>query len=132
MNRYSQTTDNITVSVEPAFLEYQSVPYEEYYAWAYFVTLENHREDTVQLLNRYWKITDAEGHVKEVRGPGVIGEQPVLKPGASYEYSSGTMLPTDSGMMGGTYQMVDEEGKLFDIVIPTFSLDSPQRVAMAH
>ncbi|MGM0559581.1 MAG: Co2+/Mg2+ efflux protein ApaG [Pseudomonadota bacterium] len=122
---YSQTTGTITVSVTPYFIEEQSAPDENHYVWAYHVTISNEGTETVQLLNRYWQITDANGHVEEVRGPGVVGEQPVLEPGASYEYTSGAPLATPSGIMVGSYEMVTQEGEQFEVAIPAFSLDSP-------
>lgn len=123
--QYSQTTRSISVSVRPIYLEDQSSPTENYYVWAYQVRIENEGMETVQLRSRYWRITDAMGRVQEVRGPGVVGEQPVLKPGDSFEYTSGTPLSTPSGIMVGTYQMVTGDGESFDVAIPAFSLDSP-------
>jgi ApaG protein len=122
---YSQTTRDITVTVQPIYLEDQSDPSENRYVWAYQVRIENRGDSTVQLLRRHWIITDALGRVQEVRGAGVVGEQPVLPPGQSFEYTSGTPLPTSSGIMVGTYQMEAESGEVFDIAIPAFSLDSP-------
>ncbi|MBF0093703.1 MAG: Co2+/Mg2+ efflux protein ApaG [Alphaproteobacteria bacterium] len=122
---YSHTTRNITVTVKPFYLEEQSEPEDNHFVWAYRVTIENGSEETVQLLRRYWKITDAFGRVQEVRGAGVVGEQPVLKPGEAFEYSSGTPLPTPSGIMVGTYEMEKPTGERFDVDIPAFSLDSP-------
>jgi ApaG protein len=122
---YSKTTQDISVTVQPVYLDEQSSPDENYFVWAYNVKIENSGAGTVQLRSRYWKITDARGRVQEVRGPGVVGEQPVLKPGDSFEYTSGTPLPTSSGFMVGTYQMVNEAGEQFDVAIPAFSLDSP-------
>jgi ApaG protein len=122
---YSETTRSIRVTVRPIFLDDQSSPEDGRFMWAYQVKIENLGNATVQLRNRYWHITDASGRVQEVRGAGVVGEQPVLRPGASYEYTSGTPLPTPSGIMTGTYQMQSETGESFDVRIPTFSLDSP-------
>ena len=122
---YSETTQSIRVTVKPVYLEDQSSPGENHYVWAYHVRIENLSPDTVQLRNRYWRITDSFGRVQEVRGAGVVGEQPVLKPGDSYEYTSGTPLPTPSGIMVGTYQMESQSGEKFDINVPAFSLDSP-------
>jgi ApaG protein len=124
---YSQTTRELTVTVEPTFLEEQSSPAENQFVWAYRVRIENHGSQTVQLLRRHWRITDALGRVHEVKGPGVVGEQPVLRPGDSYEYTSGTPLSTPSGIMSGSYQMESDEGEHFDIIIPAFSLDSPHQ-----
>jgi ApaG protein len=91
------------------------------------VIIENQGPETVQLLSRHWMITNARGELTEVKGPGVVGEKPVLKPGESFEYTSGTPLNTPSGMMGGAYQMESESGERFDIEIPTFSLDRPNQ-----
>ena len=124
---YTQTTRSLTVTVEPTYLEEQSSPGDGQYVWAYRVRIENHGVHTVQLLRRHWRITDALGRLKEVKGPGVVGEQPVLRPGDAYEYTSGTPLTTPSGIMSGSYQMESENGEHFDIVIPAFSLDSPHQ-----
>jgi ApaG protein len=126
---YSQTTKSVTVTVKPTFLEEQSSPEESHYVWAYHVRIENNSERTLQLRNRYWRITDSMGRVQEVRGAGVVGEQPRLKPGDSFEYTSGTPLPTPSGFMVGTYQMESETGERFDVAVPAFSLDSPHQPA---
>jgi len=126
---YSETTRAIRVTVEPIYLDDQSAPEDNHYVWAYHVRIENEGQQTVQLLNRYWQITDAMGQVQEVRGAGVVGEQPVLEPGGSFEYTSGTPLPTPSGIMLGSYEMEDTRGGRFSVTIPAFSLDSPyQRV----
>jgi len=123
---YRETTLGITVTVKPYYLEDQSEPDEQRFVWAYHVRIENNGQRTVQLRNRYWRITDSRGRIQEVRGAGVVGEQPVLRPGDSFEYTSGTPLPTPSGIMGGTYQMeASETGERFDVTIPSFSLDSP-------
>jgi ApaG protein len=124
---YTAITRGIAVSVEPAYLEARSSPGSSQYFWAYRVTIENQGRETVQLLSRHWMITNARGELTEVKGPGVVGEQPVLKPGESHEYTSGAPLNTPSGMMGGAYQMENESGERFDIEIPTFSLDSPNQ-----
>ncbi|WP_044562589.1 Co2+/Mg2+ efflux protein ApaG [Azospirillum sp. B4] len=122
---YSETTHAIRVSVRPQFLEDQSSPRESHYVWAYTVRIENTGAETVQLRSRHWHITDARGRVQEVRGAGVVGEQPVLSPGQSFEYTSGTPLSTPSGIMVGSYQMERTDGSRFDVRIPAFSLDSP-------
>ncbi len=129
---YSETTQSITVSVKPVFLEEQSSVEEGRFVWAYQVRIENHGTETVRLRSRHWKITDALGRIQEVRGAGVVGEQPVLRPGDAYEYTSGTPLPTPSGIMVGSYQMENERGERFDIAIPAFSLDSPHQVVRVH
>lgn len=122
---YSQTTHNIAVSVRPMFLEDESNPVDHQYVWAYCVRIDNQGKDPVQLKRRYWNITDAEGHVQEVKGDGVVGEQPKLLPGQSYEYVSGTPLATPSGLMFGHYEMETDAGEVLTVGIPAFSLDSP-------
>jgi ApaG protein len=122
---YTATTRAIRVTVRPQYLPDQSDPTKSQYVWAYEVRIENRGDVTVQLRSRHWKITDGLGRTKEVKGPGVVGETPRLRPGEAFEYTSGTPLSTPSGIMGGTYQMVSEAGENFDIEIPTFSLDTP-------
>jgi len=122
---YSAITREIRVQVEPIYLDDQSEPDDAQYVWAYRVQIENEGTETVQLLTRYWHITDGVGRVQEVRGAGVVGEQPVLNPGESYEYTSGTPLPTPSGIMKGSYEMRTPSGEKFDIEVPAFSLDCP-------
>lgn len=124
---YMATTRGIAVSVEPTYLETRSSPESSQYFWAYRVMIENQGRETVQLLSRHWMITNSRGEFTEVKGPGVVGEQPVLRPGESFEYTSGAPLDTPSGMMGGAYQMETESGERFDIEIPTFSLDRPNQ-----
>ena len=103
----------------------RSDPEEGRYVWAYRVTIDNQSEEFVKLLSRYWHITDGTGRVEEVRGAGVVGEQPELNPGDSYQYTSGCPLSTPSGIMVGTYTMRNSRGEIFDIDIPAFSLDIP-------
>jgi ApaG protein len=124
---YTANTRGITVSVEPTYLEERSSPDSSQYVWAYRVIIENQGRETVQLLSRHWMIANARGELTEVKGPGVVGNQPVLKPGESFEYTSGAPLDTPSGMMGGAYQMETASGERFDIEIPTFSLDRPNQ-----
>jgi ApaG protein len=122
---YRTLTRSIEVKVTPRFLEERSSPANNYYFWAYSIEIVNHGAETVQLVARYWHITDALGRSQEVRGPGVVGEQPVLGPGQSFQYTSGVPLPTPSGFMVGSYNMVTTAGEPFDVAIPAFSLDSP-------
>jgi ApaG protein len=124
---YSETTNAIRVTVEPTYLEEQSSPADNHFVWAYHVMIENTGGDTVQLLTRHWRITDSLGRIQEVRSAGVVGEQPVLSPGQSFEYTSGTPLPTPSGIMVGSYGMRAADGAQFDVAIPAFSLDSPHQ-----
>jgi ApaG protein len=124
---YSETTRSIKVTVKPFYLEDQSSPTDNHYVWAYQVRIENTGGETVQLRRRHWRITDSAGHMQEVRGPGVVGEQPVLAPGESFEYTSGTPLATPSGIMVGSYEMETRGGESFEVAIPAFSLDSPHQ-----
>ena len=125
-------TRGVVVSVEPTYLEANSSPADSQYFWAYRVTIENQGRETVQLRTRHWMITNARGELTEVKGPGVIGKQPLLKPGESYAYTSGAPLDTPSGMMGGSYRMETDSGEWFDIEIPTFSLDSPNQDVLVN
>ena len=122
---YRALTRDIEVVVEPFYLEEQSDPDDDRYVWGYRIVISNNSELSVKLVNRYWNITDQNGVVDEVTGPGVVGEQPRLEPGDTYEYSSGCPLDMPSGLMFGHYQMETDEGELFDVEIPAFSLDSP-------
>ena len=129
---YDETTRSIRVTVRPTYLDDQSSPADNHFVWAYHVRIENRGGETVQLLNRYWQITDSLGRVQEVRGTGVVGEQPTLKPGEFFEYTSGTPLPTPSGIMVGSYEMESSKGARFDVAIPAFSLDSPHQAVQLH
>lgn len=122
---YHATTRGIRVQVEPVYLDEQSSPAENQFIWAYTIQIENQGAETVQLRSRHWRITDSAGNVQEVRGEGVVGEQPILRPGEQFEYTSGAPLQTPTGFMGGTYKMLSQTGESFDVEIPTFSLDSP-------
>lgn len=122
---YKAVTRDIEVSAEPFYLEDRSDPAQDHFVWAYRITIANHSTGLVKLLSRYWRITDATGRVEEVRGPGVVGEQPELDPGDSYQYTSGCPLGTPSGIMVGRYTMADTHGNRFDVDIPAFSLDVP-------
>ncbi|WP_111839911.1 Co2+/Mg2+ efflux protein ApaG [Agrobacterium sp. lyk4-40-TYG-31] len=122
---YRALTREIEVTVDPYYLEEQSDPDDNRYVWGYTVVISNNSDISVTLVSRYWHITDENGQVDEVSGPGVIGEQPHLKPGDTYEYSSGCPLDTPSGMMFGHYEMQAETGEVFTVAIPAFSLDSP-------
>jgi ApaG protein len=115
-----------SVSAIPQYLADQSAPDEDHYVFAYTVTIRNTGEVAGQLISRHWIITDAEGQVQEVRGEGVVGEQPVLQPGQSYEYTSGVPLPTPVGSMKGSYQCVAADGTKFEAPIPEFVLSMPR------
>jgi ApaG protein len=122
---YCSVTRDIQITVLPEFLADRSDVDEAQFFWTYTVEIANRGDVTVQLTARHWKITDANGRLEEVSGPGVVGEQPVLKPGETFRYTSGCPLSTPSGIMAGTYRMVDEKGQVFEAAIPVFSLDSP-------
>jgi ApaG protein len=122
---YQAVTNGIEVRVEPFYLADRSDPAQGRYVWAYRITIDNQSAGAVTLLSRYWHIIDGLGHVEEVEGPGVVGEQPELDPGDSYQYTSGCPLPTPSGIMVGRYTMRGADGALFDVAIPAFSLDLP-------
>ena len=122
---YRATTRGVQVTVTPRFSPERSDPDRSQYFWAYTIVITNSGNETVQLRTRHWIITDATGRKQEVRGEGVVGEQPVLAPGERFEYTSGVPLPTASGFMTGRYQMVSDSGERFEIDVPTFSLDSP-------
>ena len=123
---YEATTRGIVVRVTPAYLPDQSDPEAGQFTWAYTVEIENHGEEPVQLISRHWVIIDARNRVEEVRGPGVVGEQPSLKAGESFSYTSGCPLTTSSGAMRGAYQMLNRAGEVFDAEIPEFSLHLPE------
>ena len=123
---YSETTRSIKVTVRPFYLEQHSSPADNHYVWAYHVRIENGGSETVQLRRRHWEITDSFGRRQEVRGPGVVGEEPVLAPGESFEYTSSCPLPTPSGFMVGDYEMETRGGENFLVRVPAFSLDTPQ------
>ena len=122
---YESVTRGVRIRVAPLYSEEQSTPDEGYYFWTYTVEIANEGEETVRLRTRFWRITDSNGRTEEVRGPGVVGQTPVIGPGQSFSYTSGCPLPTPSGIMVGSYQMTGEKGQVFDVAIPAFSLDSP-------
>ena len=122
---YEAVTKSIRIRVTPDYLEDQSSPDEGHYFWSYTVEIFNDGADTVQLRSRFWRITDANGLTEEVRGAGVVGETPTLEPGDSFSYTSGCPLGTSSGIMFGSYQMSKDDGEMFSVDIPAFSLDSP-------
>jgi len=115
-----------TISVSPRFLSEQSDPEKGQYLFAYTIRIVNSGQTVAQLVSRHWIITDANQHVEEVRGPGVVGEQPRLAPGEAFEYTSGCPLPTPFGSMRGTYQCVAEDGTEFEVPIPEFLLSVPR------
>lgn len=122
---YEATTRGIVVRVVTNYLPGQSDPAESRYVWAYMIEIENHSDETVQLVSRKWLITDAQNRTEEVAGPGVVGEQPRLKPRDAFRYTSGCPLSTPSGVMRGAYQMITDDGDLFEAEVPAFSLHLP-------
>jgi ApaG protein len=122
---YEALTRGIRIRVTPQYREEDSEPDEGRFFWAYTVDILNEGEETVQLRSRHWRITDGAGRTEHVRGPGVVGETPILSPGASFSYTSGCPLGTPSGIMVGSYRMTNEAGEQFDVAVPAFSLDSP-------
>lgn len=122
---YEAETRGVRVRVRPQFVEDQSSPENDRYLWAYTIEIANQGARTLQLMTRHWRITDRDGHVQEVNGEGVVGQQPVLQPGTAFEYTSGCPLTTPSGLMQGVYRLVDESGDAIDAQIPLFALDSP-------
>lgn len=129
---YSETTRSICVTVRPIYLHEHSSTEENHFVWAYRVQIENYGDDTVQLLNRYWHVEDANGKINEVRGPGVVGEHPVIGPGETYEYGSFTHLPTTTGKMRGHYEMQSKEGDRFLVDIPLFDLAVACRLVISN
>jgi ApaG protein len=122
---YEAVTHGVRVRVVPQYLEEESSPGERRFVWAYTIDILNEGSETVQLHTRHWRITDGTGHTEEVRGPGVVGQTPIIEPGASFRYTSGCPLTTPSGIMVGSYQMTTDAGERIDVAVPAFSLDSP-------
>ena len=131
-HQYELETKRIRVAVKPAYLDDQSDPEDDRYVWSYTVTIENRGSEAVQLLSRYWLIVDGAGRMQEVRSPGVVGAQPVIAPGASFQYTSGCPLETASGTMSGRYQMMSASGESFEAEIPAFLLESPYERRQIH
>lgn len=129
---YERMTRGIRVTVKPSFLESQSDPAEPRFVWSYTVRIDNTSDEVVRLRTRRWTITDAAGRTEIVAGDGVVGEQPVIRPGEGFEYTSGAPLPTPSGVMVGSYGMETAAGENFDVAIPAFSLDSPHERRQVH
>jgi len=121
-------TRGVRVRVQSEYSPDQSAPSKNQWFFLYTVSISNESAETIQLLTRHWIITDGTGHIEEVRGPGVVGKQPTLKPGDSFEYTSGCPLTTPFGVMEGTYQMVTQDGERFDVKIAPFTLSEPYTV----
>tara|TARA_Y100001935_G_C17279694_1_gene496744 strand:+ start:436 stop:828 length:393 start_codon:yes stop_codon:yes gene_type:complete len=129
---YSKTTNGVTVTVTPYFLDDQSSPQDSHFVWAYQVNITNAGNCTIKLDHRNWLIIDANGKVMNIRGEGVVGEFPIIKPGESFEYTSGTPLKTNNGIMQGFYLVSQKNGEKLKIDIPAFSLDSPYNKKNFH
>ncbi|WP_264736086.1 Co2+/Mg2+ efflux protein ApaG [Wolbachia endosymbiont (group A) of Rhinocyllus conicus] len=133
MIEYTLTTNFVEVTVLPIYIEEQSIPYENCCIWMYNVKIKNKSQSTIQLLSRHWQIIDYKGKINEIAGVGVIGEQPVIKSGEVFKYTSGTYLNAPSGIMQGKYEFLNEESiKIFEVMIPPFSLDSPYVKTRPH
>ena len=129
---YEQITRGIRVSVRPIYLEDQSEPDDDHYVWAYTIRIDNDSGELVRQKTRHWRITNSLGVTEEVAGKGVVGEQPEIRPGEGFEYTSGAPLETPSGVMVGSYGMETKTGEVFDVEIPAFSLDSPHEMRQIH
>lgn len=130
---YEQETAGMIVRVEPSFMPEESKPEDGRYVWAYTIEIENRTPDPVKLLSRHWRITDENGLTQDVRGEGVIGQQPVIGPGQSFRYTSAAPLAAPSGVMMGEYSMQRvDNGHSFEIKVPLFALDSPHNSKMAN
>jgi ApaG protein len=130
---YEQETDGMIVRVEPSFLAEESKPDEGRFVWAYTIEIENRTGEPVKLVSRFWRITDENGHTQEVRGEGVIGQQPVINPGQSFRYTSAAPLAAPSGVMMGAYSMQrTDNGEAFDVAVPLFALDSPHQSRLVN
>lgn len=129
---YEAVTRNVQVIVEPEYLAAESDPHENRFIWAYTITVTNGGSETIQLLSRHWRITDGHGEERHVRGEGVVGQQPVLRPGERFRYTSGCPLTTAHGSMVGSYLMVSEGGDRFEVEIPAFALLSPHLKPTLH
>lgn len=129
---YAETTRSVLITVETEYLPEHSEPQRGRYFWAYHIMIENQGSETVQLVNRYWRIVDGAGKVEEVAGPGVVGEQPALGPGQRFKYTSGAPLAVPGGFMSGHFEMEDETGERFNAIVPAFSLDLPHQTVRVH
>lgn len=129
---YQAETEGVIVRVRPAFIEQESSPEDDKFLWAYHVEIENRGARTLQLMTRHWRITDGDGRLQEVKGDGVVGQQPTLRPGASFAYTSGCPLGTPSGLMQGTYTLHDRDGESLIVQIPLFPLDSPYETRLPN
>ncbi|MEM7570026.1 MAG: Co2+/Mg2+ efflux protein ApaG [Pseudomonadota bacterium] len=128
---YAQTTLGVTIHAQPMFMDDESEPDAHQFMWAYTIRIDNDRSDDIELRSRYWRIVDSYGRCEEVRGDGVVGEQPIIRPGESFEYTSCCPLSTASGMMDGSYEFI-VGGMKQRIPVPSFSLDSPYTAGLIN
>jgi len=126
---YEKITGDVRVTALPVYMEQESMPDKHSYTWAYIINIANLGDKDIQLVNRHWQITNARGHIEEVKGSGVVGEQPIIKAGSMFEYTSGTTLTTPSGFMGGSYNML-KGNDMFSVEIPTFALDTADKITI--
>jgi ApaG protein len=131
-NIFSVNTNNIMVSAQPEYMEYESSPIDGQYVWVYHIKIHNNSKSPVQVMNRYWHITDGKGMVQEVRGPGVVGLQPMILPDEHFEYTSSVSLNTPTGIMHGTYEIRNSDETIMEVSIPVFSLDSTEAIRYAN
>jgi ApaG protein len=131
-NIFTVNTDSISVSAQPEYMEYESSPVEGQYVWVYHIKINNNGKSAVQVMNRYWHITDGRGMIQEVRGPGVVGLQPMIMPGEHFEYTSSVSLTTPTGIMHGEYEIRTTDERLLIVNIPVFSLDSAETLRYAN
>jgi len=129
---YVSSTNDIHITVWPEYLDSKSSVIGDLFIWAYHIRIDNKSLENIKLVNRYWRITDEKGIVQEVNGEGVVGEKPLISPNSFFEYSSGVHLRYPSGIMSGHYQMQKTNGEVFDLTIPTFSLDVPNIKAVVN
>lgn len=132
LNTFYSTTNDVKVAVSPEYLENHSDPDSSQFVWAYHVEIENASQDTIQILSRHWRITDSNGNSQEIVGDGLVGQKPTLRPGETFDYSSGTPLTTSSGFMSGTFHAISEKSGRFEITVPAFALDDPLGAKKLH
>lgn len=129
---YKAITDDVQVAVEPEYQPHRSSPDQGKHVWAYHIEISNLGQRDIQLRGRYWRIVDGNGRIQEVRGRGVVGEEPMIAAGDSYRYSSGCPLDSESGFMSGYFEMESENGTYFEVIVPTFSLDIPNQTVLLN
>ena len=128
----NKIAEKIYVTSDPMYLEEESSPTRDQFVWAYHITIKNTSSKPVTLRRRHWLITESRGIQQEIRGDGVVGQEPILHPGESFVYTSGALLSSPSGMMEGGYEMECDKGEIFNVSVPAFSLDSPHEHCLVH